>query len=54
MHIEPFKTVESPESPIKRQMIYLYACLEPKGDISHSHLEGKKKKKKSLFQTMRL
>lgn len=29
MHVERFKTVESPENPIKRQMIYLYACLWP-------------------------
>lgn len=47
MHIEPFKTVESPESPIKRQMIYLYACLEPQR-IYFTFTFRREKKKKSL------
>ena len=49
MHIEPFKTVESPESPIKRQMIYLYACLEPQRRYFTFTFRRKKKKKKESF-----
>lgn len=52
MHREPFKTVESPESPIKRQMIYLYACLEPQRRYFTFTFRRRKKESLSNNETL--